>query len=121
MRLIGVSLEERVLNFSDVIGVGVAHGNAAHIDSPFNFEETIVAPVGSPRVLHQPVVHAVFSAVANCQHGVVHVSLSIFARAARVHARRVRTEVVDDLEGHRDRLLVNGTFKFDFIAGGDVH
>lgn len=85
-----------------------------------NLEEAIVAPVAAPRVLDQPVVHVVFSAIADRQDSVVHISLPILARSRTVHPRRVGTKVIDDLEGDGDRLLVDGRLQFDFIACGDV-
>lgn len=45
--------------------------NSAHVLSSQDLDHTILAPVGSPRVLDQPVVLSIFSSIANNQNGMV--------------------------------------------------
>jgi len=51
---------------------------------------------------------------------VVHVSRTIFAGSRRVDTAGVAAEVVDDLEGDGDWLLVDGFLEFGLIALSDV-
>ena len=49
--------------------------NSAHVYSPLDLDEPIVTPVAAPRVLHQPVVDAIFSTIADNKDSVVLVGL----------------------------------------------
>ena len=49
--------------------------DSAHVYSPLDLDEPIVTPVAAPRVLHQPVVDAVFSTIADNKDSVVLVGL----------------------------------------------
>ena len=45
-----------VANFGNRPGVGVALGDTAHVHTTLNLEESIIAPLGTPRVLDKPVI-----------------------------------------------------------------
>ena len=49
--------------------------NSAHVYSPLDLDEPIITPVAAPRVLHQPVVDAIFSTIADNKDSVVLVGL----------------------------------------------
>lgn len=44
-----------------------------HVLAHFHLEVTIVTPVGAPRVLDEPIRHAILHTIANRQDGVVHI------------------------------------------------
>ena len=56
------SLEEDIAvegaDFLDRLGVGVAGGDTAHVDTTLDVEEAFVTPGSIPRVLDDPVVFA---------------------------------------------------------------
>ena len=110
------------VDLSNRLRVGVAHGNAAHVNATLDHKEAVHAPVRAPRVLDEPVVEAAgrVVSVADGQHGVVHIHGCVAANGARVDARGVRAEVIGDLEGDRDWLLEDGRLQFSFITFGDV-
>jgi len=87
---------------SDRRRVAVALSDSAHVHAALDPEEALVAPVGAPRVLDDPVVHAAgtVGAVADGKDGVVDVSSAVLAVRGGVHARGVVHEVVDNLESN---------------------
>merc|ERR1719350_1335428 len=106
----------------DVLGVGVAISDSAHVDATLNIEEAFVAPAGAPRVLDHPVIHATFCcAIADGENGMVHILWTVFAGRRGVDSTGVIAEIVNDLEGYGDWLLIDGLFEFNLIARGDVH
>lgn len=50
----------------------------------------------------------------------VHVRRTILADSGGVDTAGVATEIISDLEGHGDRLLVDGRFQLDLVASCDV-
>lgn len=45
--------------------------NTAHVAASSNLDHTVLAPIGSPRVLDQPVVLSTFITIANNQNSMV--------------------------------------------------
>ncbi len=110
------------INLSDGLRVGVAHGDAAHVDAALDHEEALHAPVCRPGVLDQPVVKSAVwvVAVAHSQYSVVHVHGCVATHGRGVHTAGIGAEVISDLEGHRDGLLEDGSFELDLITLSDV-
>ena len=53
--------------------VRVAVGYSTHVDVSLDLEVAVLAPVGTPAVLHYPVLHSVLESVASCEYCVVDV------------------------------------------------
>mmetsp|Transcript_9638 Transcript_9638/g.39298 ORF Transcript_9638/g.39298 Transcript_9638/m.39298 type:complete len:422 (-) Transcript_9638:36-1301(-) len=112
------------------VGVRVAVGDAAHVLEGLHLEVAVGAPREVPGVLDGPVGHVQVDvrAVADREHGVVHVHGAVLADGRRVDARRIGLEVRGDLERDRDgarrrerhlelllvsRRQINGTARHD--------
>ena len=110
-------------DFCNRCGVGVALGDAAHVHTTLNLEESVVTPAGSPRVLHEPVVQVGVRivSVANSQNGMVNIIGTVLASFRGVDASFVIHEIIVALEGDRDGLLVDGSLEFSLVEGRDVH
>jgi len=54
-------------------------------------------------------------AIANGKNGVIHIHGAILAGGGGIDTACVATEVINDLESDRDRLLVNGLFELSLI------
>ena len=102
--------------------IAVALGNTAHVDTALDLEEALVTPAGAPRVLNIPEVKTgvCISSVTNGEHGVVDVTRSVLAAGRSVDTTGIRGEVIDDLEGDGNRLLVDGGFELSLITSSDV-
>ena len=51
----------------------------------------------------------------------VHVLGTILACSGRIDTTRVATEIVRDLEGNGDRLLIDGLFQLNLVKSCDVN
>jgi len=79
---------------------GFAGNTAMVVSVPRHLDVPLVSPPCSPRVLHQVVVHAPFTSIPHCQHGMVQCR----RRTVRIveHSRTVRTETrTCSIDGHR--------------------
>jgi len=59
--------------------IRVADCNTAHVHASLDLEEALVAPVGAPGVLDEPVLDAVFDSEANDNDGMVDVVGGVLA------------------------------------------
>jgi hypothetical protein len=92
----------------------------AHVDISLHLEVSVVPPCGTPRILDDPVVDVVFSAVSDCQDSMVDVHGAVLAGGVRVDTRLIVTEAADDLEGdghgaHHEEVVAHVV-----LAQGDV-
>lgn len=84
-------------------GIGIAHGDGTQIDVPLHLEIPLHSPRGTPRILDVPELLAILNTVPSRKHSVVDVLGCCSAVVRRVHSALVESEVVNDLESHRDR------------------
>ncbi len=76
--------------------------DTAHVCATLHLEVAVVTPGGTPRVLNDPVVDVVVSAVSDSQDGMIYVHGSILAGGVSIDTGLVITESGDNLESNRD-------------------
>ena len=86
-----------------------------------DLEEALVAPVGAPGVLDEPVLDAVFDSEANDDDSMVDVIGRVLADSGAVDSAGVVTEAINDLESDGDwSVLENRNSESVFVSLGDV-
>jgi hypothetical protein len=101
--------------------VSIALSNCAHVSSPLDLEVPIVAPVGSPRVLHIPEAKTVLRAIASSQDSMVDILGSLAASFHTIHTGSVSLESSNHLEGNRNWASIVETLgKLHLVSLGDV-
>lgn len=106
---------------SDLLWIGVADSDSAHVDTSLNLEVAFVSPVNSPRVLDKPVWNIVLNSVSNSKDSMVHILSGVLAYLGGIDASLVVPEAVNYLKGNRHwSMLEEGFGKLDFITLGDV-
>ena len=77
----------------------------------------LISPLGSPRVLHDPVVLSVLSSVSNSQDSVVQLGSTVSVK----DSRRVELEsTLVSLNGNGDGLKSNSSLESSFVVGSNI-
>jgi len=117
-----ISLNEGSWKIHDIVRVGVALGNTAHIDTSFHLEISLISPFFRPWVLDYPVVNSVFSTISNSQNSVINFFWLGSTVLRSINPWGVSWESSDDLESDRDgSVIVEMISQFNFISLSDVN
>lgn len=69
----------RLLNGDNIIWEGIADCDSTHVNTSLYLKVSILSKSGSPRILNNPIIHAILMSITNCKDGVINIHRSILA------------------------------------------